>query len=463
MKPKVQKPQEQKPLFDYLTLEDMCNLSHPLIRLAKRIDWERFNSECEPLYCDGVGCPAKPTRLMVSLQYLKYTYNLSDEETVARWVENPYWQYFSGETVFQKEAPIDPSSMTRWRKRTGEERIKTLFTETIRIAQEGKVVSTKETRQVIVDTTVEEKNVTFPTDAKMLHRAILRAVKLAKRYGINLRQTYTRKAKIAAIRAGRYANARQWKRQKREIQNLKNWLGRIVREFHRFYGPQPEVVDTFLKHAQILLCQEKNSKDKLYSLHEPDVQCIGKGKARVRYEFGQKVLIVTSNITNFILHVQVCPDNPYDGHTLAESISGTEENTRVGVTEIMVDKGYRGHNYTGEAVVHIAGSSNAGLTRSEKRRKRRRSAIEPVIGHMKNEHRLDRCFLKGLVGDIVNLLLSAAGKNLRKLLTLIASGGLSPLFCLFLPLLAPLLAFQHPRRHPPCSPFIRLLPRINCD
>ena len=446
MKPKTQTPQDQKLLLDYMTLEEMCNLSHPLIQLAKRIDWTRFDLECEPLYCDGTGCPAKPTRLMASLQYLKYTYNLSDEETVARWVENPYWQYFSGETVFQKEAPIDPSSMTRWRKRTGEDRIKTLFTETIRVAQEGKAITSKEVSQVIVDTTVEEKNIAFPTDSKSLYRAIVKLVKLANRYGIKLRQTYTRKAKHANIRAGRYANAKQWKRQKREIRNLKNWLGRIVRDINRFCGPHNKDLTTLLQHAEILLQQEKNSEKKVYSLHESEVQCIGKGKARVHYEFGQKVLIVTSNANNFVLNVQVCPDNPYDGHTLAESISGTEENTGVTVEEIAVDKGYRGHNYKGDAVVRIAGSSNAGLTRSEKRRKRRRSAIEPVIGHMKSDHRLDRCFLKGLVGDSVNLLLSAAGKNLRKLLKLIACGELSPLFSAILRRLLLLFASREPSR-----------------
>lgn len=445
MKPKVKHHQEQKYLNLIPTLEDICDLSHPLIQLAKQIDWERFERECEPLYCDGVGCPAKPTRLMVSLHYLKYTYSLSDEEMIKRWLENPYWQYFSGEMIFQTEPPIDPSSMTNWRKRMGEDRIKILFTETIRIAQEGNVINTKQMSQVIVDTTVEEKNISFPTDSKLLYRAIQKLVKLAKSNGIKLRQTYTKKAKEASLKAGRYGHARQWQQQKREIKNLKNWLGRIVREIKRYTGPLPEVVNALLARAERLLDQEKNSKGKLYSLNEPEVQCIGKGKARVRYEFGQKVSIVTSNTTNFILNVQVCPDNPYDGHTLAESISGTEMNTGVRVKEIMVDKGYRGHDYKGPATVHIAGSSNSGLPRDVKRRKRRRSAIEPVIGHMKSEHRLGRSFLKGLVGDSINLFLSAAGKNLRKLLTLIAKGRFSLVFLsLFVSIFAVHKRFQMP-------------------
>jgi IS5 family transposase len=207
-------------------------------------------------------------------------------------------------------------------------------------------------------------------------------------------------------------------------QDLKNWLGRVLRDIERNCGNAvlSENFATLIDTSNKLLLQEKNTPNKVYSLHELGVQCIGKGKDRIRYEFGNKAAVVTTNNRNWIVNVEDLPDSPYDGHTLALSISGTEKITKVPVVEANVDKGYRGHDYKGTATIRLAGTSNAGLSFSQRKRKRRRSAIEPVIGHLKADHRLDRCFLKQRVGDANNLIGSAAGFNVRKLLRLLGTG-----------------------------------------
>jgi IS5 family transposase len=405
-------------------LDSQINLDHPLCHLAATIQWSRFDEAYAAFYCEDNGAPALPTRLMTGLQYLKYTYNLSDEELVLRWLENPYWQYFCGETHFQTDFPCDATSLGRWRRRIGEEKLKLVLEETIRIAIDKKFVSDKELSQVVVDTTVQEKNITFPTDAKLLSRAIIKLGKFARSHGIKLRQSYARKAKKWLQKASGYGAARQFKRLERCNQDLKNWLGRVLRDIENKREKKalsPKFLQLIVL-ANKLLLQEKNTPKKIYSLHEPEVCCIGKGKDRIRYEFGQKAAVVKTNSRNWVINVEDLPDNPYDGHTLDRSISGAEKMTKVSVTEADVDRGYRKHDYKGSAVIRIAGSSHTGLSRSERKRKRRRSSVEPVIGHLKSDHRLDRCFLKGRIGDKLNLIGSAAGFNVRKLLSLLGTG-----------------------------------------
>jgi IS5 family transposase len=370
---------------------------------------------------------------MAGLNYLKYTYNLSDEALVERWLENPYWQYFCGETHFQTDFPCDASSLGNWRRRIGEEKLKLLIEETIRVAVEKKFVTQKELSQVVVDTTVQEKNITFPTDAKLLARSIIKLGTLARLHEIKLRQSYARKAKEWVRKASGYGAAKQYGRLKQCVQDLKNWLGRILRDIENKRGNKA-LSAKFLQQIELankLLVQEKNTPKKIYSLHEPEVCCIGKGKERIRYEFGQKAAIVKTNGRNWVVNVEDLSDNPYDGHTLAVSISGAEKITKVTVTEAAVDRGYRGHDYKGTAVIRIAGTSNKGLSWSEKKRKRRRSSVEPVIGHLKSDHRLDRCFLQGRTGDKLNLIGSAAGFNMLKLLRLLGTGIFSRALLVF--------------------------------
>jgi IS5 family transposase len=425
MKPKNPGESDQSALQLFQArLDSQLNPDHPLFILADLVDWSRFDQAYDPLFCPDNGAPALPTRLMVGLEYLKYTYNLSDEELVARWIENPYWQYFCGEIYFQTDWPLHYTSLGKWRRRIGPENLKLVLEETVRIAVSKKFVTEKDLSRVIVDTTVQEKNITFPTDAKLLSRAIIKLAKYARLHKIKLRQSYVRKAKQTARKASGYAAAKQYGRLKRCNQDLKNWLGRIVRDIDR--KRENKVLSAnflaLIETAKKLLLQEKNTPKKIYSLHELGVQCIGKGKDRIRYEFGNKAAVVTTNNRNWIVNVEDLAENPYDGHTLALSISGTEKMTNVSVTEANVDKGYRGHDYKGAAVIRLAGSSHRGLSFSERKRKRRRSAIEPVIGHLKSDHRLDRCFLHGRIGDASNLIGSASGFNVRKLLSLLGRG-----------------------------------------
>jgi IS5 family transposase len=251
-------------------------------------------------------------------------------------------------------------------------------------------------------------------------RAIIKLGKQALKHKIKLRRSYSRVAQMAQQASG-YASSHQYSRLNKSNRTMKNLLGRLLRDIERKSSDKVFSTNflTLIGLSQELLVQEKNSKNKIYSLHEPDVQCISKGKARIRYEFGNKVSVVTTN-TRWIVNVQDCPGNP-DGNTLKELLSWAEKITQVPIEEATVDKGYRGHNYEGEAVIRIAGSSNAGLSFSKRKRKRRRSAVEPIIGHLKVGHRLGRCFLRGLVGDALNVIGSVIGFNVRKLLNLIAN------------------------------------------
>jgi IS5 family transposase len=203
---------------------------------------------------------------------------------------------------------------------------------------------------------------------------------------------------------------------RRELKRLRTWLGRVIRDVRRNAPKADDSLVDLLSLCERLHQQQPHDKRKLYSLHEPEVVCISKGKAHKRYEFGQKISVATSNRGNWILGVRLCEGNPYDGHTLAAALADVERNTLVDVSDAYVDKGYRGHDYAGEAAIHIAGSSRRGLTKTKIGRRRRRSAVEPTIGHMKSDARMKRCFLKGLAGDAINALLAAAGLNLRKLL-----------------------------------------------
>jgi len=401
--------------------DQLLNPAHELVQLARKIDWGRFEAAFAGGYSPDMGAPAKATRLMVGLQYLKYTFNESDESVVERWVENPYWQYFCGYTHLQHQCPIHPTSMTRWRKRVGANRLVELLEETIALAKREGHVSKRDLERVNVDTTVQEKNITYPTDSKLLYRALQKLVGAARSRSIELRQSYLRVGKIAAVKASRYAHARQYKRMRRSLRKLRTYVGRLIRDIRRKTSHLDPALATLLTRADRVRQQQPHDTNKLYSLHEPEVQCISKGKAHKRYEFGQKVAVASTNRGNWMVAARLLPDNPYDGHTLAETLSVVERITSVGLTDVYVDKGYRGHGYAGATNIHVAGAAYANRSRSERRRRRRRSAIEPKIGHLKSDHRMDRCFLAGLAGDAINAVLAAAGSNLRKLLRRLAA------------------------------------------
>jgi IS5 family transposase len=419
MKPKSRPESNQLQLFQ-AQFEQLLNHDHPLFVLARQIDWARFEAALADCYSPDQGAPAKAVRLLVGLHYLKHTFNESDESLVERWIENPYWQHFCGFETMQHQWPLHPTSLTKWRQRVGAEKLSELLGETLALALRTHQVTRQDLGQVNVDTTVQEKNITYPTDSKLLHKAMVKLVQAAKQRGVKLRQTYVRVAKHAAIMAGRYAHAKQFKRMRRQLKKLRTYLGRVIRDLRRKLPEPDEVLETLLTRCERLRVQQPCDKNKLYSLHEPEVKCISKGKARQRYEFGQKVTVATANRSNWIVGVGLCQDNPYDGHTLAVAMTTIEQTTGVPITDAYVDKGYRGHDYQGEARIHLAGSSTKKLSQSQKKRRKRRSAVEPKIGHLKSDHRLGRCFLKGLSGDAINVILAAAGSNLLKLLRRIA-------------------------------------------
>jgi IS5 family transposase len=406
-------------------LDQILNLAHPLVKLAGTIDWRFLEERLGEVYDDDPGRPPLPTRLMAGLAILKSMHNLSDEGLCERWVENPYYQLFCGEEFFQHRLPFDRTSLTRWRLRMGEERLMALLQESLAAATRTGAAKPADFRAVIVDTTVQEKAITFPTDAKLMHRALGRLVKLAKKHGIVLRQSYVRVSKFALIKHQRYAHAKQFKRANRALKRLRTMLGAVIRDIRRKLARQPELAPVFalsLSLARRVHEQRQRQRGrKVYSLHAPEVECIGKGKAHKPYEFGVKVSVATtlkrSRGGQFVAHVKALPGNPYDGHTLATIIPAIEETIGVDLARILTDAGYRGHNAPKDKMfkVHVAGQKR-GLTKAIKRVLRRRAAVEPVIGHLKNDHRMGRNFLAFSEGDANNAILAAVGYNFSLLL-----------------------------------------------
>jgi transposase, IS5 family len=415
MKPKKPQRQDQADLFRS-RLDQILDRKHPLFVLANQIGWSVFDNKFGRLYADK-GRPALPTRLMVGLHYLKHAFNESDESVVARLLENPYWQHFCGFEFFIHRLPLDPSSLVRWRKRIGPKDMEQLLVETLETAKRGEHLTERHMERVNVDTTVQEKAIAYPTDARLYHKARVLLVKAAKDRGLCLRQSYVRLGKRALIMSGRYAHARQMKRAKREQKKLKNFLGRVYRDILR-NCPQPDnQLAQLLHNAKRILTQQRQDKNKLYSLHAPEVECIGKGKAHKKFEFGCKVSVATTSNDNWIVGVEALHDNPFDGHTLKSALQQVRRLVGWEPQNVYCDKGYKGNPKQLDGTsVHLANRRKSSMKPSEWRWFKRRSAIEPVIGHMKQDNRMDRNYLKGTDGDKMNAILAACGFNLRKLL-----------------------------------------------
>ena len=414
MKPR--RPGREEPQSDLfgIELERIVDKRQPLVLLAARINWESFEEKFSQHYDEKKGRPGNGTRLMVGLHYLKYTYNLSDEVTVERWSENPYWQYFCGEKYFEYRSPIDPTSMTRWRKKVGVEGAEEMLSATIKTALQMKVVKRSEFKTLNADTTVQEKAITYPTDSKLYYRARAKLVTEAKRRGVKLRQSYVRKAREALIMANRYFHARQHKRAHRQVRKLKTYLRRVTNDICRKIAGNSALEESFselLALADRVLAQQRTDKNKLYSLHAPEVECISKGKAHKKYEFGNKVSVVSTSKKGLVLGMLAHHGNPYDGHTLQASMDQAERISAQQLDgDVFLDKGYRGHDYNGSATINVSGKKR--LLRRLRKLMRRRSRIEADIGHMKNESRFGRNFLLGKDGDAFNALLCGCAANL---------------------------------------------------
>jgi IS5 family transposase len=404
----------QLSIFD-TPIERFINMNHELCVLAKKIDWESIEADFAEYYSE-IGRPSVPIRRMIGLLLLKHIYNLSDEAIVDRWVENPYWQHFSGELVFQTTKPFDPTDFIHFRNRIGKKGAEKLLKVSVQLF--GKEAQEKE---VLLDSTVQEKNITYPTDAKLHKRIIDKVNKIAKKEGIPLRQTYTRTLKQLLIDQRFHNHPKRRKKAKAALRKIKTIAGRQTRDIERQFNPQQrhKYKELFVIINRILI-QKRGDKNKIYSIHEPKVSCIAKGKEAKKFEFGNKSGFVLTKTSKIVVGALAFEGNPYDGHTLEEHLLQTEYLTNKRPKAGIVDRGYKGKkNIDGtEIILPSVPKKNASQYQKQKARKRfrARAGIEPVIGHLKHDHRMLRNFLKGTNGDMMNTILAGTGFNFKKML-----------------------------------------------
>ena len=397
----------------FSNLSDMLNQSHPLYQLADKIDWGKFETAFQPLYCQDNGRPGKPIRLMCGLLILKHLRNLSDESLVEQWGENAYYQYFCGMQEFTPSAPCASSELVHFRKRIGEEGIELIFQESIRVNDDDDDGRHHDT--AFIDSTVQEKNITYSTDAKLHKKIVKKVLGIVKKLGLPLRQSYTFVLK-RICRDQRFRNhPKNRKKALRADRRLRTIAGRLVRELKRNLKGNHDY-DRLLRLFETVLSQRRNSREKIYSIHEPDVQCISKGKEHKKYEFGNKVSLIRS-VTGIILGAMSFR-NEYDGHTVEASLEQAERLTGRKIKVLAGDRGYRGRkefNGTQIVIPDVPGKSDSRYQRLKKHKLFcKRAGIEPTIGHLKSDYRLGRNFYKGVVGDAVNVLLAAAAYNFKR-------------------------------------------------
>ena len=410
--------------FLYNGLKEMLNPRNALYQLTDKIQWSDFEKELGQYY-SVEGRPSKPIRLMVSLLILKQLYNKGDETVVEEWVQNPYWQYFSGEKEFQWKMPLEPSDFVHFRKRIGEKGAERIFKASIDV--HGK---SSQEASVVIDTTVQEKNITYPTDAKLQRKIVSQCVMIAKNEGIILRQSYKRTVKRLLLLQRFRRHSKNYKQALRAGRKLRTIAGRLSRELERKLplAVLPKYSEKLSLFSRVLR-QKKEDSNKIYSLHAPEVYCISKGKEHKKYEFGNKVSIALTKNSCIIVGAVSIPENKYDGDTLPETIAQRKRLIEKPLESAIVDRGYRGRKEI-DGVKIITPDNGSKASAYEKRKKRfcfrRRAAIEPVIGHLKSDFGLNRNFLKGKIGDSINVMLAAAAFNFRKYLR-----KLRFIFCLF--------------------------------
>jgi len=401
----------------FQSLEELLNPEDSLYKLSNKLPWKELEEEFASLY-STIGRPSKPVRLMVSLLLLKQIYNLGDETVVSAWVHNPYWQYFSGFTTFQWKFPIEPTDLVHFRKRIGKQGLEKIFKMSIDL--HGKNSLEKE---VVIDTTVQEKNITYPTDVKLHKKIIDRCVKIATYEDIALRQSYKRISKQLVIDQRGNRSKSGMSKAKKSAKKLKTIAGRLTRELRRKLSDELlQKYESEIKLFEKVLSQQKGDKNKIYSLHEPDVYCMSKGKAHKRFEFGSKVSITLTKNSGIAVGAYNFEENVYDGHTLPEVLEQTKRLTGKEPKVAIVDRGYKGISKVGITEIIKPKNPKKSATQYEKakarKRFRRRAGIEPIIGHLKQDFRLSRNYLKGTYGDMVNVLLAATAYNLKKWLNM---------------------------------------------
>ena len=402
-----------KQLSMFSSLEDMLSHQHPLFQLSNKINWESFENAFSPLYCSNNGRPAHPIRLMCGLLILKHLRNVSDEMVVFQWSENAYYQYFCGGLEFMPKQPCDASELVHFRNRIGEKGMELILAESIRVNTDHDNEEHFDT--AFIDSTVQEKNITYPTDAKLHKKIIKNVLKIVHDKSLPLRQSYTRTLK-GIYRSQRFRNhPKNRKKALKADRQLRTIAGRLVRELERNLEGKKGYEKMFELYYKVL-SQNRKSKNKVYSLHEPDVVCISKGKEHKQYEFGNKVSILRS-WSGLILGA--CSfRNEYDGHTIEKTLEQTQRMTGKQVDKLAGDRGYRGIKQIGQTKILIPDVPKAKDSYYQKRKKHKlfckRAGIESTIGHLKEDHRLSRNFYKGVKGDAINVLLAAAAYNFKR-------------------------------------------------
>ena len=456
-------------------LDAMIDLRHPLAVLATRLPWPQLEAELAPIWrresregvlpagedwfgAGGVlvaagvshaGRSRLPIRLMCSLLYLKHAFNLSDEETCERWAENVVWQYFSGMDYYEPRLPCDATQIGRFRTAIGEAGMERILAATIDTAVASNAIKPAEFERIIVDSTVQEKAIAYPVDSRLLEIARHKIVTHAKHCGIVLRQSFAKEGKALKRKAGGYAHAKQFKRLHRTVKRQRTIVGKLIREvrsrlstgaFNAAAAPTTlAALHTLLERADRIRTQQPKDKNKLYALHAPEVECISKGKARIRYEFGVKVSLAVTHKQGLIVGAKRFVGNPYDGHTLAAQINQSNtliKSTGSEVKQAFVDLGYRGVDADNPGVEVVHRGRIKSMSERQKRQLKRRQAIEPAIGHVKHDNRMIRCYLRGSIGDALHAIAlgypvsCAAGYNIRWLMRAIMRLGLRGLFAL---------------------------------
>lgn len=450
-------------------LDHMIDLRHPLAVLSSHMPWQQIEASVAHLFSrkaraaqpmpdldlfgeappsperkSNAGRPRVPLRTMIALLYLKHAFNESDEGVVDRWADSPNFQFFSGQAYFEPRQPCDATTLVKFRQLLGEDGVEQLLAQTVEVAVQMKLIKPQELTRVIVDSTVQDKAIARPTDSRLLETARAKLVEAAKDAGIDLKQTFIKEGPQLSRQAGRYAHARQFKRMRRTIKRQRTIVGRLRREIDRKASAigqaLRQALDETLNKAARIAEQSGQRKavdgqPKLYAWHAPEVACISKGKARHPYEFGVKVGIASTLKHNLIVGARAFHGNPYDGHTLNEQLEQASilmQDCGVKPVTAFVDLGYRGLDADNPDVRIVHRGKAKRITAQERKQLKRRQAIEPVIGHLKSDHRMNRCHLKGELGDNLHAVLCAAGYNIKWLLRMIAKKGVAFLEALFL-------------------------------
>lgn len=413
-------PEKLPELFRPMLIDFIDN-THELVLLAEKVDWNYFEKEFASLYSKK-GNASHPIRFMVGCLLLKHLYNLGDETLASAWIMNPYMQYFCGRVFFEHQFPCDPSNFVHFRKRIGEKGIEKIFSYSVRMHD----AKTSTSNFVLSDTTVQENNTTFPTDAKLCKKVIDYCNKIAENEGIKQRQRYTKVSKQLVRNTYNGKHPKRAKLARKSQRQLKTIAMRLIRELERnFTAEQQEFYRESMELYTKAVTQKRNDTDKVYSLHKPFTRCIAKGKAHKQYEFGNKVgLVTTSNKgKKIILGIKAFLQTPYDGHTIEPLLEQMETGGQQLPKELVYDRGGKGKSEIKGVKISIPGVPRKTDTAYQKHTKRKkfrtRAAIEPIIGHLKSNFRLAQNYLLGETGSQINALLSATAWNMKKMMEIL--------------------------------------------